>query len=54
MPTVRRTWFSGRIDSASMTGVIRNFWIATPIRNIAGQTISSETYGSMWISVNAQ
>ena len=28
MPTVRRTWFSGRIESASMTGAIRNFWIA--------------------------
>jgi hypothetical protein len=47
---VRRTWFWGRTDSTSMTGVIRYFWRAAPRRKRPGRTTKSERYGSRWIT----
>ena len=54
IPTVRSTWFSGRIDSASMTGAMSHFWSIAPRTKRTGMTMRSETYGSIFPSVNAQ
>jgi hypothetical protein len=46
IPTVMRTWFSGRIVSTLMSGFSRNVWISTPMTKRAGIATSREKYGS--------
>ena len=46
IPTVMRTWFSGRIVSTFRRGFRRNRWMTEPRRNRAGIATNRERYGS--------
>ncbi len=46
IPTVIRTWFSGRMLSTSMSGLSRYRWMSTPMKKRNGTETSSVMYGS--------